>query len=157
MVDVGLGHVTGIDFEAIRSDNHFTWLSNITTLHLRSIRQDEAEQIFNILRAVDHLSWSGGLFIPSFRLPSSIRILQLSLNVADGYDWHARDRALLSFLLAEGNTDFKELWISVGIQEDCRGLFSETGEEFLDIYLPRASKICKKEDILLIPLISFYA
>ncbi len=113
------GFIEDEDEDAIPIDDSLTWLSSVTVLHLRSIRQSEAEQIvFNVLSVVDHLSWSSGLFIPSFRLPTSVRILQLSLKVADGYDWHARDRALLSFLLIEGNADLKELWLSVGIQEN---------------------------------------
>ncbi len=151
------GFIEDEDEDAIPIDDSLTWLSSVTMLHLMSIRQSEAEQIFNVLSVVDHLSWSSGLFIPSFCLPSSVRTLQLSLKVADGYDWQARDRALLSFLLIEGNADFKELWLSVGIQENFRGLFSETGEDFLDMYLPRASKLCKQAGILFTPLISFDA
>ncbi len=149
-----------INVEAIQNDNHLTWLSNVTVLHVRSIRQSEAEQIFKILTGVEHLSWSGEFFVPSFQLPSSIQILQLSLKVVDEYyDWHTRDRTLRSFLLTESNADLKELRLSVHIEarEDCRGSFSETERDFMDIYLPRASKICKQEGILLTLLISFDA
>ncbi len=138
------GFIEDEDEGTIPIDDSLTWLSSVTVLHLRSICQSEAEQIFNVLSVVNRLSWSSGLFIPSFRLPTSVRILQLALKVADGYDWHACDRALLSFLLIEGNADFRKLWLSVGIQENCRGLFSETGEDFLDMYLPRHQNYANK-------------
>jgi len=141
-----------IDFEVIRHDIRLPWLSNVNALHLRKFRQSEVvEQIFDITRAVSHLSWSESkdsqTFVPSFLLPSTLRSLQLSLNVAADHDWHKSDRELQSLLLSNSNANLKDLWLSIHFRGDCRNTFPETNEDILDIFFPRASKICIKKAI----------
>ncbi len=138
----------GMDFTAIRHGMRLAWLFNVDALHLQGFLKSEAEQIFNITRAIDHLSWSEETtFVPVFPLPFTPRSLQLSLNVAANHDWHRSDRGLQSFLLANSNVNLKELWLSIRFRDHCRMKFPEADEDILDVYFPRASKMCKKRVI----------
>jgi len=146
-----------IDFELIRHDHRLAWLPNISTIHLKRIIRSRASagQLFDITKDVRNLSWSGETFLPSFPLPSSLHTLQLHFNAGDDLDWHRLDRQLRSFLLDKdkGITDLRNLWLSIRIQDHSRSAYPETREDFLDVYFPRTSKICKESGISFVVLL----
>lgn len=139
------------------SDERLAWLSGVHVLHLRNTPESEAEHLFNLMRIIEQLSYIGQDFVPSFIIPTSVHTLELALNVEEKYyDWHGRDRELEEFLPSKCDVGMKNLWITIRIEDEWRRVFSESREDFLDIYFPRASRICKKSNISFVPFISFH-